>query len=179
MCLGISACYSPAVMVDTKERKQVTIHTDGGASGNPGPGGWGAVLEWGDHRKELSGGFRLTTNNRMELTAAIRALEALKQPCDVTLFSDSQYVVNGMTKGWARNWRAKGWMRNKKEPAVNPDLWAKLLDLDDRHDVRWKWLRGHAGHEENERADRLAVTAAKGRDLPPDVEYEASKSQRS
>ena len=156
-------------------RKQVTIHTDGGASGNPGPGGWGAVLEWGDHRKELSGGFRLTTNNRMELTAAIRALEALKEPCDVTLFSDSQYVVNGIKKGWARGWRSKGWMRNKKERAINPDLWAQLLDLDDHHDVTWKWVRGHAGNVENERADELAVAAAKGENLPVDVEYERSR----
>lgn len=161
-------------MTDTT-RKQVTIHTDGGASGNPGPGGWGAVLEWGDHRRELSGGYRLTTNNRMELTAAIRALEALKEPCDVTLFSDSQYVVNGVSKGWARKWRSKGWMRNKKERAINPDLWAQLLDLDDKHDVTWKWLKGHAGHEENERADELAVAAAKGDDLPVDLEYERSR----
>ena len=158
-----------------KTRKNVTIHTDGGASGNPGPGGWGAVLEWGDHRRELSGGYRLTTNNRMELTAAIRALEALKEPCDVTLFSDSQYVVNGVSKGWARGWRKKGWMRNKKDRAINPDLWAQLLDLDDKHDVTWKWVKGHAGNKENERADELAVTAAKGDDLPVDVEYERSR----
>ena len=157
------------------ERKHIVIHTDGGASGNPGPGGWGAVLEWGEHRKELSGGYRLTTNNRMELTAAIRALEALKKPCNVTLYSDSQYVVHGMTKGWALRWRANGWMRNKKEPAVNSDLWSKLLDLDDQHDVQWRWLRGHAGHRENERADRLAVAAAKGNDLPADEAYERSR----
>ena len=157
------------------KNKHITIHTDGGASGNPGPGGWGAVLEWADHRKELSGGYRLTTNNRMELTAAIRALEALKEPCVVTLYSDSQYVINGISKGWARKWRSKGWMRNKKDPAINPDLWAQLLDLDDKHSVTWKWVRGHAGNTENERADELAVTAAKGKDLPVDEPYEASR----
>lgn len=156
--------------------KNIVIHTDGGASGNPGPGGWAAVLQSGEYRKELSGGYRLTTNNRMELTAAIRALEALKRkPSDVTLFSDSQYVVHGMSKGWARKWRAKGWMRNKKDPAVNPDLWARLLDLDQQHRVTWQWLRGHAGHVENERCDQLAVEAAKGKDLPADEEYEASR----
>lgn len=175
--LHVCAWYSPPAMATktTSERKKVIVHTDGGASGNPGPGGWAAVLESGEHRKELSGGYRLTTNNRMELTAAIRALEALKQPCDVTLFSDSQYVVHGVSKGWARKWRSKGWMRNKTDRAINPDLWAQLLDLDDKHKVTWKWVKGHAGHELNERCDELAVKAAKGKDLPVDVEYEKNQ----
>lgn len=109
------------------DKKQVTIYTDGGAIGNPGPGGWGAVLMYGPHRKELSGGFRKTTNNRMELLACVKALEALKHPCRATLHSDSQYVVNGMSKGWAKRWRAKGWMRTDKDPAENADLWKRML----------------------------------------------------
>ena len=140
--------------------KQVEVFTDGACSGNPGPGGWGAVLRYNGHEKELSGGEANTTNNRMELCAVIFALEALKEPCSVKLYSDSQYVCNALTLGWAKKWRAQGWMRNKKEKALNPDLWERLLNLCDRHEVEVNWVKGHAGHPENERCDRLAVAAA-------------------
>ena len=157
----------------------VTIYTDGSALGNPGPGGYGAVLLMDEHRKELSGGFRLTTNNRMEILAVITGLEALVERCRVTLYSDSQYVVNTIEKGWARKWRAKGWMRNKKEKALNPDLWERLLDLVGQHEVAFNWVRGHDGVAENERADRLAVGAAQGQGLPPDEGYEAAASSET
>lgn len=151
--------------------KRVTVFTDGACSGNPGPGGYAAILQYGEYRRELSGGFRRTTNNRMELTAAIRALEALKQPCAVTLMSDSAYVVNGITKKWAKGWRAKGWRRAGKV-VPNWDLWRQLLDLCDRHRVELRWVQGHAGHSENEACDRLAVAAASSPDLPLDPGYE-------
>ena len=137
--------------------KQVEIYTDGACSGNPGPGGWGAILKYKETEKEISGGERETTNNRMELTAVIEALSLLKEPCEVTLYSDSQYVVNALKLGWAEKWRDNGWMRNKKEKALNPELWEKLLDLCSIHNVDPVWVRGHAGHPENERCDRLAV----------------------
>ncbi|MBN2244160.1 MAG: ribonuclease HI [Acidobacteria bacterium] len=155
-------------------KPEVEIYTDGGCRNNPGPGGFGAVLLYGKHRKELSGGFRLTTNNRMEILAAVKGLEALKEPCRVTVYSDSQYVVHAMEKGWAQRWRSGGWRRNRKEKAVNPDLWEKLLDLCDRHEVRFRWVRGHAGTPENERADRLAGEAACGDNLAVDEVYENS-----
>lgn len=158
-------------MAVTKPVKQVRIYTDGACLGNPGPGGYGAVLLYGTSRKELSGGFRLTTNNRMELMGAIVALQSLKTACEVTLFTDSQYVVNAMSKGWARRWRQQGWMRNKKEKAVNPDLWELLLTLCERHRVTFVWVRGHAGDPENERCDELSKEAASGRDLPADQGY--------
>ena len=157
----------------------VTIYTDGSALGNPGPGGYGTVLLVDEHRKELSGGFRLTTNNRMEILGVIKGLEALAERCRVTVYSDSQYVVNAIEKGWARKWRAKGWMRNKKEKALNPDLWERLLDLVSQHDVAFNWVRGHDGVAENERADRLAVGAAQGVGLPPDEGYEAAASSET
>ncbi len=138
-------------------KKHVEIFTDGACSGNPGPGGWGAVLRYQGREKELSGGEASTTNNRMELSAVIAALEALKEPCQVTLTSDSKYVIDAIEKGWARKWRANGWMRNKKDPALNPDLWGRLLDLLDQHEVTFVWVKGHAGHPENERCDALAV----------------------
>ena len=150
---------------------EVQIHTDGACLGNPGPGGYGVVLRYGDHSKELSGGYRLTTNNRMELLAAIRGLEALNQPCQVVLYSDSRYLVDAMEKGWAVKWRANGWMRNKSAKAVNPDLWATLLDLCATHDVEFRWVPGHAGVPDNERCDRLAVAAAKVPDLLDDPGY--------
>jgi ribonuclease HI len=156
------------------ELKQVTIYTDGACLGNPGPGGYGVVLLYGPHRREISGGFLLTTNNRMEIMAVIAALEALKEPCRVTLYSDSQYVVNAMSQGWARRWRDNGWKRNKREEAVNPDLWERLLDLGDQHQVEFRWLRGHSGSVENERCDQLAVNAARQPDLPEDIEYKNS-----
>jgi ribonuclease HI len=153
--------------------KQVTIYTDGACLGNPGPGGYGAVLLYGPHRREISGGFRLTTNNRMEIMAVIAALELLKEQCQVTLHSDSQYVVNAMTQGWARRWRANGWKRNQREEAVNPDLWERLLDLCDQHQVEFQWLRGHSGIDENERCDQLAIDAARQPDLPEDTGYKS------
>lgn len=136
------------------------------------------MLQSGDQRGELSGGYRLTTNNRMELMGPIKALHALNQSSDVILHSDSRYVVDAVTKGWARKWRANNWMRNKKEQAINPDLWALLLDLLEEHEVEFRWVRGHAGNRENERCDKLAVEAAKGRGLPRDEGYEASQSVR-
>ena len=155
----------------TKPVKQVRIYTDGACLGNPGPGGYGVVLLYGPLRKELSGGFRLTTNNRMELMAAIVSLQSLKSPCEASLFTDSQYVVNAMSKGWARRWRQQSWMRNKKEKAVNPDLWELLLNLCERHRVTFFWVRGHAGDPENERCDELSKEAATAKDLPPDKGY--------
>lgn len=141
--------------------KHVIIYTDGACSGNPGPGGWGAILKYGSASRELSGGEAATTNNRMELTGVITALNALKEPCQVTLYTDSQYVVNAMTKGWAKKWRANGWMRNKKDPALNPDLWQQLLELCDRHQVEFVWVKGHAENEFNNRCDQLAVAERK------------------
>lgn len=140
--------------------KHVEIFTDGACQGNPGPGGWGAVLRYNGTKKELSGGEKDTTNNRMELSAVIEALKALREPCAVTLYSDSQYVCNALKLGWAKKWRANGWMRNKKEPALNPELWEELLKLCDIHTLEVVWVKGHAGHPENERCDALAVAAA-------------------
>lgn len=137
--------------------KKVDIYTDGACSGNPGAGGWGAILRYGAHEKELSGGAPDTTNNRMELTAVIQALSSLKEPCAVTVHSDSKYIVDAVQQGWARKWKANGWMRNKKEKALNPDLWEQLLGLLDRHQVEFHWVKGHAGHPENERCDQMAV----------------------
>ncbi|HTY61566.1 MAG TPA: ribonuclease HI [Acidobacteriota bacterium] len=152
--------------------KTVILYTDGACINNPGPGGYGVVMLYNSHRKELSGGFRKTTNNRMELFAAIAGLDALKEPCSVTLYSDSQYLVNAIHLGWARRWQANGWMRNRKEKAINPDLWEKLLNLCKTHNVQFEWLRGHAGHSENERCDELATTAARGLRLDVDEGYE-------
>ncbi len=140
--------------------KKINIYTDGACSGNPGPGGWGAVLEYNGTKKEISGGEADTTNNRMELTAFIKALEILKEPCDITLCSDSKYVIDGLQKGWAKNWRAKNWIKSDRKPALNSDLWALLLDLTERHKLSYVWIKGHAGHAENERCDALAVQQA-------------------
>ncbi|GGE91960.1 ribonuclease HI [Stappia taiwanensis] len=134
---------------------KVIIHTDGACSGNPGPGGWGALLRFGEHERELCGGARETTNNRMELTAAIEALEALKRPCTVELHTDSTYVRNGITQ-WLANWKRRDWRTSDKKPVKNADLWQRLDAARGRHDVSWHWVKGHAGHEENERADALA-----------------------
>ena len=153
---------------------KVDIYTDGSCMGNPGPGGYGLVLLYEDNRKELSGGYRKTTNNRMEILAAIRGLEAHKQSCQVTLYSDSQYVVNAMDRGWAHKWKTNGWMRNKRDRALNPDLWDILLTLCERHEVKFRWVRGHRGNPENERCDQLATEAARKPNLPPDEGYEAS-----
>ncbi|MFM7382954.1 MAG: ribonuclease HI [Microcystaceae cyanobacterium] len=154
-------------------QKPVTIYTDGACIGNPGPGGYGVVLLWNTHRRELSGGYQLTTNNRMEMMAAIAGLEALKEPCQVTLYSDSQYLVDAMTKGWAKRWQSNGWRRNAKDLAKNPDLWERLLKLCQEHEVTFVWVRGHAGNPENENCDRLAVAAAKSKSLAVDSGYSA------
>ena len=137
--------------------KLVEIFTDGACSGNPGPGGWGAILRCDGREKELSGGESHTTNNRMELSGVINALSALKYPCKVRLTTDSKYVVDGITKGWAQGWKKRGWKKSDGKPALNPDLWGQLLDLMAVHDVEFCWIKGHVGHEENERCDRLAV----------------------
>jgi len=136
----------------------VEIHTDGACRGNPGPGGWGAVLGYGDHETELLGAERNTTNNRMELMAAIQALETLKRPCEVTLTTDSQYVRKGITE-WLPNWKRRGWKTADKKPVKNQDLWQRLEAAADKHQVQWKWIKGHSGHAENERADKLANRA--------------------
>ncbi len=137
--------------------KTVTVYTDGACSGNPGPGGWGAVLVYNGKEKELSGGERSTTNNRMELMAAISALEALKEPCRVELYSDSKYLVDAIEKKWLDNWIKRGWKKADKSPVLNPDLWQRLLEASRPHQVVYHWVKGHAGHAYNERCDRLAV----------------------
>lgn len=141
----------------TTELKKVEMFTDGACSGNPGPGGYGVILRYNNVEKTLSGGEANTTNNRMELLAAITGFEALKSRCAVTVYTDSQYVVNGITKGWAEKWKANGWMRGKNQPAQNPDLWDRLLAVIKKHQVEFVWIKGHAGHPENERCDRMAV----------------------
>lgn len=142
-------------------KKQVELFTDGACSGNPGPGGWGAILRFGTREKELSGGEAHTTNNRMELTAVIEGLLALKEPCNVILTTDSKYVADGIGKGWAANWKKNGWRKADKKPALNPDLWDELLRLCDIHTLNINWIKGHAGHRENERCDDLAVAESK------------------
>ncbi len=140
--------------------KQVEIYTDGACSGNPGPGGWGAVLRYNGVEKEISGGVADTTNNRMELTGVIEALRLLKEPCEVILCSDSKYVCDAISKGWAKSWKKNGWRKADKKPALNSDLWETLLTLLEKHRVTVQWIKGHAGHPENERCDRLAVAGA-------------------
>ena len=146
---------------DRSTMKTVTIYTDGACSGNPGPGGWGAILMYGTFKKELSGGESHTTNNRMELTGVITALEALKEPCVVELYSDSKYVIDALQKGWARSWKAKGWIKADKKPALNPDLWERLLELCQRHTVNLHWVKGHASNPYNNRCDELAVAESR------------------
>lgn len=138
--------------------KQVTIYTDGACSGNPGPGGWGAILRYNAFEKEISGGEPNTTNNRMELTGVITALELLKEPCKIDLYSDSKYVIDGITKGWAAGWKKRGWIKADKSPAKNPELWDKLLNLLEIHDVTFHWVKGHAENKYNNRCDELAVS---------------------
>jgi ribonuclease HI len=151
---------------------EVAIYTDGACTNNPGPGGYGVVLLRDGVEKELAGGFRRTTNNRMEITACVEGLQALKKPCAVTLFSDSRYVVDTMEKGWAKRWKANGWKRNNTDKALNSDLWERMLSLCEKHAVAFNWVKGHAGNEYNERCDRLAVEAASKPNLPPDEPYE-------
>jgi len=159
------------------EPKEVTIYTDGCCIGNPGPGGYGVILCYKDRVKQLSGGFRLTTNNRMEIMAAIVGLEALKSSCFVTLYSDSKYLVESMTEGWVHQWKLNGWWRNKKERAVSIDLWDRLLDLCDYHTVKFVWIEGHAGHQWNEKCDALSRKAANQENLPIDEGYEEHKDK--
>ena len=141
--------------------KTVTIYTDGACSGNPGPGGWGAILLYCPHKRELSGGEAETTNNRMELTAVIEGLRALKEPCNVELYSDSKYVVDALEKGWAVGWQKRGWVKSDKSPALNPDLWETLLELCKLHKVTCHWVKGHAQNEKNNRCDQLAVAESR------------------
>ena len=154
-----------------ESNKQVTIYTDGACVGNPGPGGYAAILVYGEIRKEISGGFQCSTNNRMELMAAIVGLQALKEVCTVKLWSDSEYLVTSMSQGRARRWKAKGWRRDTRKIAANVDLWEQVLALCDRHDVEFKWVKGHSGHPENERCDTLAFEAANEPGLPVDKGY--------
>jgi ribonuclease HI len=151
---------------------KVLLYTDGGAIDNPGPGGYGLVLRYRRHRKELSGGFRWTTNNRMELMACIRGLQSLKAESSVVVFSDSAYVVNAMTRGWVQRWQTRGWTLSNGQPVKNADLWRQLVDLCRRHQVEFQWVRGHAGNRENERCDRLARSAARDANLEVDEAYE-------
>lgn len=146
-------------MTEVAAKKQVTIFTDGACKGNPGPGGWGVLLRMGAHEKEMSGGQEDTTNNRMELMAAIRGLEALNQSCVVDLYSDSKYVIDGITK-WIHGWHKRGWVNAAKKPVANADLWRELWDATGRHEVTWHWVKGHSGHAENERVDQLASDEA-------------------
>ena len=163
---------SPSALL---EAGKVLIYTDGSAIENPGPGGYGVVLRYGGHRKELSGGFRLTTNNRMELLACIAGLTALKQACSVVLYSDSKYVVEGMTKGWPERWRANGWRLADDKTVKNADLWRELVELCEQHDVEFRWVRGHSGNRENQRCDQLAMAAAQRRGLAADTAYEGNR----
>lgn len=140
--------------------KTVHVYTDGACRGNPGPGGWGAILDYKGIQRELSGGERQTTNNRMELTAVIEALKLLKEPCCIHLYSDSKYVIDGLSKGWAQKWRQNGWKKSDKTPALNPELWETLLCLCEKHTMQYHWVKGHDGHPENERCDRLATAFA-------------------
>jgi ribonuclease HI len=155
---------------NNKKLKEVTLYTDGCSLGNPGPGGYGAVLIYNDNQKEITGGYRLTTNNRMELKAVIEGLKALKEKCNVDVYSDSQYVVNAFQKGWIFNWKSKNWKRRKRE-IPNTDLWKELLDLYNYHHIKFNWIRGHNGVPENERCDKLSKQAAQQEDLPIDRGY--------
>ena len=159
----------------TAPLKHVTIYTDGACLGNPGPGGYAAVLLYNGKRREIFGGFRLTTNNRMEMLAAIEGLGSLSEPCRVTLHTDSRYLADAVEKGWAERWRANGWKRNRKEKAQNPDLWERLLNLLAKQEVVFVWVAGHAGIPENERCDRLSTEAAKRDNLPSDEGYEQGR----
>lgn len=149
--------------------KKVTLYTDGACSGNPGPGGFGAILEFNGKQKELSAGYKETTNNRMELMAVIKGLDALKEPCEVKVVSDSKYVVDAINKGWVYNWEENNWIKSDRKPVQNIDLWENLLALMDEHEVTYEWVEGHNGHPENERCDRLAVSAYTSAELLDDI----------
>lgn len=156
--------------------KKIEIYTDGACSGNPGAGGWGAVLKYKEHKKEISGYAPETTNNRMELTAVIEALSALKEACEVTICSDSQYFCNAITKGWAEAWQKNGWKKSDKKPALNADLWQKLLSLLQKHKINIVWVKGHAGHPENERCDYLATSEISKHKIIDDVQKYTAKN---
>jgi ribonuclease HI len=173
---GRRSSPAPASKARSIPAEAIVIYTDGGSLNNPGPGGYGIVELCNGQRREFSGGFRLTTNNRMELTACIEALKRLRCKGPVILHSDSKYVVDGITKGWARRWRERGWMRTPKEKAKNADLWAQLLDLIDHHDVEFRWVKGHAGIPDNERCDALVNREQSKRGLPPDMEFEKERA---
>ncbi|MCP4398545.1 MAG: ribonuclease HI [bacterium] len=150
--------------------KQISIYTDGACSNNPyGNGGYGTIIVDGEEQREISGGFQHTTNNRMEMFAVLAGLESLEEACEVTLYSDSQYIVNSINKGWVYRWKANNWMRNKKDPALNVDLWKRMLAICEKHNVIFQWVRGHSGHPENERCDQLAVAALRAVNLPFDL----------
>lgn len=155
----------------------VTIYTDGACSGNPGPGGWGAILQYKQTEKELSGGEAETTNNRMELTAVIEALRCLKKPCTVELYSDSKYVIDALSLGWAVSWRAKGWRKADKKPALNPDLWEQLLQLTEVHELHYHWVKGHAENEFNNRCDALAVAESRKFTAPPEPAQQSFETE--
>lgn len=148
--------------------KHVTIYTDGSSRGNPGPGGFGCLLIYNNQQREISGGFAKTTNNRMEIMAALRGIESLKEPCEVTLYSDSKYLIDTMAKGWIHGWKKKGWSRGPNKPLKNIDLWQRMSQTIQGHKIQWKWVKGHAGHAENERCDELATAAADRRGNPAD-----------
>ncbi|MEA2102266.1 MAG: ribonuclease HI [Thermodesulfobacteriota bacterium] len=176
VCYNHSSRSKP--VASTVPSDTVVIYTDGSCRGNPGPGGYGAVIMDKGNRSEISEGYRLTTNNRMEMLACIKALKALKTPSDIILHSDSRYVVNGIVKGWAKKWRAKGWMRNKNDAAENADMWEQLLDACERHRVEFVWVKGHAGHDLNERCDELATSAADMTDLKEDYAYARGRTRK-
>ncbi len=170
------AKQQPPTHTHIHQGDQVTIYTDGGSINNPGPGGFGVVQVYGEHQKEISGGFRLTTNNRMELMGCIVALRELEhKDKPINLFSDSSYVVNGIQKGWALGWRKRGWIKADKKPAINADLWAELLNLVEHLEITFNWVKGHAGNPLNERCDQLAVASAKQKNLPVDKGYKKNK----
>ncbi len=157
---GMTAVFMYEHIKRKLDMKKVEIYTDGACKGNPGPGGYGTILVYGGKEKELSGGEAKTTNNRMELMAVIAGLEALREPCEIVLTSDSTYVIHALTKRWVDNWKRKNWMKNASTPVPNADLWKRLLAAAEPHSITWVWVRGHAGHPQNERCDRLAVAAA-------------------
>ncbi len=159
--------------------RRIAVYTDGACKGNPGPGGYGAVILHEGSRKELSGGYRLTTNNRMELQSLVAALSALEAPCSLEIYSDSQYLIGGFQKSWVRNWKRNGWLTAAKEPVQNRDLWMKLDALLARHSFEFHWVRGHASNVENNRCDELAVRASRAKELMTDDEYEESSKRQS
>ena len=165
---SVQSVFSNSSHAAAVRRKQVSIYTDGACKGNPGPGGWGAVLLYGKFRKDISGGFSRTTNNRMEIMAAVAALDCLTESCEVTLYSDSRYLVDALEKGWLRRWKSRNWIKMDKSPVLNVDLWERLLRLLERHSVRFVWVKGHAENEYNTLCDRMATEEASGTSLPED-----------